>query len=255
MVSHPAAYPHASARHYVGLASPPWLRRDIVEKLACQIGRTNHFSPEAYAAIWAACTPLGGDALVAQAVRRPRVPVAPIMRLICAGPQSVQDWMLECAKAEEGSKGVALVIAPSQFEEVERELPKQLTHVTTSGVSMDMRGPLVAGLLRTLTGMTMQEIAVHMGISLTLAFRWIGGHKRALVNDAAYAKVATRAVEACPARVRSARDHGTERVGRTRRTGGFVGRVMTCGGREQRETCEKLGQARSFTRQFGLRIV
>jgi putative transposase len=195
IVSHPASYPHSSARHYVGSSRCPWLRRDIVEQLACRIARTTEFDAEAYGALWAACAPLGGDAMVSLSVRRPRVPVARIGRLLCSGPSYVQQWLLECARREEGLHGVALVIGALRFEQVEEGLPRELWMRGPRGQPIEMRKPMTAGLLRTTTGLTSGEIAVRMQVSRPLVDRWIALHREALMQDRTYANLTSTVVE------------------------------------------------------------
>jgi hypothetical protein len=194
MVAHPAQYPHGSAQHYVGSRNCPWLTREVVERLACQVARTPDYGPHAYAELWRTCQPIGGDALVAEAVKHPRAPVAPILRLLCAGPQYVQQWLLERATAEEGAKGVALALSAAQVLEMGRRMAPGLHVSGPSGSVRAMHQPLTASLLRILAGMTTQQIARRMDVSQPLIVRWIRWHREALAGDPAYLETAGRLV-------------------------------------------------------------
>jgi hypothetical protein len=187
MAASPEQYAHGSARFYLGAPSPRWLSRDLIESLACRLARKQRFEPAAYLSIWRFASASGSSDLVQRASRSPNVKVAPLKVLIEAGPEHVQRWLLENLRRREGRATPQLVVGG---EELLRRLGQE------GLASLSRSAAPAAGLLYTISGWTMSEIATRYRVSQPTIHRAVADHRRRMLEDVAYRTEVARFVAA-----------------------------------------------------------
>lgn len=185
LVTTPEAYPHATARYYMGEPAPPWLQCVDVERLICRIARAARYTPALYPALWKACPSEVGEAVVARAVSGPRLTVAPLAVLVQAGPEAVQRWLREVTALEEGRRVPSLALPGASVRRA---------------CAPDGRWPgtelgwMCAGLLSRLAGWPAREIGAALGLSPSRAARVLARHRERMREGGPYAAEAGRRV-------------------------------------------------------------
>lgn len=182
MAASPGAYPHGSARYYLGEPSPRWLSRDLVEALACRIAQVERFQPSAYLSLWRFARGSGGSEVVRRASESRVVGVAPLQVLIRAGPEATQHWLMENLQREEGRTQPCLVVGGSEL----LLQWKSKSHGLDREGARDNALPAVAGMLHTLSGWTMSEIGAQFLVSQPTIHRAVAAHRRRMQGDPAY---------------------------------------------------------------------
>lgn len=189
IVDHPGAYPHGSARYYLQAAGPAWLRRDLVEALVRRVARSRVPSSEAYLALWKACAASARSPDIGRAMGNPRVQIAPIGRLLEAGPAHVQEWLAECARREEGARGLVVALGVVEVQAVVERVPMDVLRrlVVRGAPAPEPRRALEAALLHTLAGRTLEEVATLQGRSRSGVSADVACHRSALLTVPPYA--------------------------------------------------------------------
>jgi putative transposase len=175
MVDSPARYPHGSARDYCGDLATPWLSRDDLERIICQLARVPRYSPSDYPGLWAFANRAGSRAVIERAMWQSTKGIAPVAVLAKAGPEHVQAWLLENLEREEGRSQPCLVVPPQAV----------LEGLADAEADPDA-GVTRAGLLSTLAGLTSREIGRQLSVSQGTASRYVVEHRERMRSDAAY---------------------------------------------------------------------
>jgi hypothetical protein len=175
LVATPALYPHGSAADYARGRGRPWLTRDCV---ASQVGeRAGAVAAESYAKVFGEPLTPGLTRWIEARLHGCGVEHDPLDELLDAAPPKVLAWMRRKAELADGT-GVGESLCDAG--ELERYLRREV------GDSGEW-SPMIAGLLRDLTGDTVRQIAARVGTSVPTAGRWTKAHRARCAVDGAYA--------------------------------------------------------------------
>jgi REP element-mobilizing transposase RayT len=185
----PQDHRYGSARHFATegrQGHPPWLRRDVVERMVCDVTSRDAFAPDAYVRF------AGGPARAAIEIVEARMNRGavdapdPLDDLVRGAPIRIQRWMEQKARLADGTTpGVVVLSARTLLAVVEEQ-----------GIPDPQKGRLLAGLLRDLAGLRVHEIAARLQRSHGAAYGDVRRHRESLGTDAAYAALAAEIVHA-----------------------------------------------------------
>ena len=194
----PTKYPFGSARHYCSAKRPPWLDTRWVDQAMGSpsvIGRCG-----AYQRVFGRPLTASEVEVMRHRLENPaEEQEGEWDSLVAAAPDYVRSWMIEKAQQADGSRpGQAFVGAARVMDAV---------GACRSGRTLECRGRgkrlmdawpiMAAGLLRTLSGLTLQQIALRVGTSVPTAGLRAKRHRLLLQEDEAYLREAVAAARAC----------------------------------------------------------
>ncbi len=171
LITEASAYPYGSARVYAGLARvPPWLETDLL---------AGHLQAPT------AEVPTTPDAIevIERRLEHANSGDDPLDDLVAAAPAAVRRWMIRKARLADGtSPGIPLVTAAA----VGAALDVAPLFIHPDQHAAELR----CGLLRSLCGWTLAEIAARCEISRGAALGRVQRHTMRVASDPLYADVA-----------------------------------------------------------------
>ncbi len=187
-------YRWGSARAYVHEEGPRWLERTWVEsEVAATVGRES-FRPEDYVRVFGQESCEGAARLVAERIRRPSAG-DDLDHLIHAAPARVLAWMRQKTKLADGtSLGLPVSDPGSVHRAVARIAAEEGSwEIQPRGRTRDGWRLVRIGLLRTLAGLTWEQVGRAIGHSGQACHTAFTLHAKLLEEDRAYADRAARA--------------------------------------------------------------
>lgn len=198
----PWSYPWCSAAQYVHATGPPWLERSWVEGEACRHGATR-FRSDSYVRAFGGPFPRSTERLVESRTTSTRPASDDLDDVVGSAPPHVLAWLKRKAKLADGTRiGLPVCDVGSIQGAVERERnATRAWEVTPNGHRRCAYGLIEAGLLRTMAGLTWEQIAIATGSALSSCQRRLGLHQRLLAEDPTYARraaeIGAAALDAC----------------------------------------------------------
>lgn len=197
LCKHPFEHPYSSARHFLGVGTPPWFDRRGVERRLGEIAEPTA-AAQRYARLLRAPLAEGEVALIRSRMEHRRLAEDELDDLYCAPPAYLAKWMARKIKASGGTSPWIPTASPLAVLNAVRDL--ESTHgawsVRSGRKPHDGWGLLTAGLLHTLACITTDAAGRHLGCHGATVSRRIKLHKELMLDDAAYihrAGIAARA--------------------------------------------------------------
>ena len=186
----PWQYPWGSARCYVHSAGPRWLERSWIERESAR-------EPAAYRGedyVRAFGAPLGHpqERLVESRIESPRVASDDLDELLGSVPQEVLGWMRRKARIADGH-GIGLPLCDSasiRSALSAAQAAREDWQVAPNGRRRSAWDLIEPGLLRTLAGLTWEQIADATGSRLSSCQRRFATHLCLIESDPDYARIA-----------------------------------------------------------------
>ena len=203
LVANPADYPHGSARCYAQMAGPRWLDRSWVETFLRAGKEDAPYSPAKYARVFGLRTSAGARRWLTCAMESPLADTPVLEELIAASSDYILQWMEEQARLADGTGRIIPLVDAQTVVEVVLELPatERMRPIGRGKQGRSLERVLLAGLLRRLGGITLEEIGRRTCLSTSGARLDVLEHDRALTEDPAYRELAGRvsrtALDAC----------------------------------------------------------
>jgi len=196
LVGQPEDYPFGSAWHYARGTHPAWLTRDVLEAhVRRRSGGAFDFT------LYRRVFPSGRHAadVVARRLEQPARCPGPADDLLSAGPADVRRWLESRARIADGCAAGPVLVAPDALMEALADSRRTRPEWRLAPRGRLRSGPrrdgwkiVGAGLLRLSAGLTLAEIAVRLGTSVSGAHALVRQHRELLPVDAAYAACALR---------------------------------------------------------------
>jgi hypothetical protein len=195
LASHPSAYRHGSAFHYSRKDCPAWIHRDYFSAVL-GAGDRDHYDPKVYLGFLSSPGMRRTSHLVEAMLADPTCPEPPIDDLLAAAPEFMRRWLAGNARSADGlSIGTPLVHPRTVEEAIEAVRPSEdACVVRAGGPERDAWDLARAGLLRTISGLTIREIAARLGLSYGTTHALVHEHADALEADPEYGRIAARIV-------------------------------------------------------------
>lgn len=207
LVATPADYPHGSARFYAQMAGPAWLDRSWVEAYLRAGREVAPYDPSLYARVFGTRTSAGARRWMVAAMESPLPDTPALEVLIAASPDHILRWMEEQARNADGTGRTIPLVDAQTIGEVVLELPlsERMRPIGRGKQARSLERVLLAGLLRRVGGLTVEEIGRRTCLSTSGARLAVLEHDRAMVEVAVYRDVAGRvsraALDACHPRL------------------------------------------------------
>jgi REP element-mobilizing transposase RayT len=214
LASRAAQYPFGSAWHYARSSGPAWLQRGVIEEFVRGEAGASVYRPADYARVFGdAELPGGSQVVVARRLARPERPDDPLDGLLAAAPADVRRWLERLAlRADGASAGPSLVDPSTLLAELEKAKHTSGAWTLEAGLASEVAGGfrrkrrgglrrdgwsvLACGLLRTASGLTLDEIGQLVGLSVGGVHFQIRCHSRLVVLDGPYKERAARLLSA-----------------------------------------------------------
>lgn len=170
-------YPYGSAWWYARTAGPTWLHREVVEAAVTEDFGRRCYLPSDYAAFCASGDLDWQARLVEERLKRRPGAVDLLDRLLDPGDCGTSKWVRAAALADGAKPGMLLAEADAVADAVAR----------VQGALCDRSAKrLEVGLLRTVSGLTLSEIAKRLARTKSWAFSRLQEHREAMVSDERY---------------------------------------------------------------------
>jgi len=206
LVSEPWTYRWCSAAQYVHAGGPAWLERSWVERAVSP--NRDRFRGEDYIRTFGGQFEEATRRLVESRISSTRFAQDELDDLVGAAPPRVRAWMQRKAKLADGKRvGLSVCDRTSIQKAVQRARDEGGPwKVMPSGLERCAYDLIEAGLLRTLSCLTWEQISLAIGSALSSSQRRYRLHHRLLEEDPIYAQRASEigaaALAAChPTRV------------------------------------------------------
>ena len=186
----------ASLFYYRARRSPKWLTRGFVESVLETHVRQPMYDPGEYDRLFANGTGVGLRYVVDQRLERALGVVDPLDGLLIAADSDLLQWLLRASP--ESRCTVRVIVSPICLRElIERERSAEPDRKIKLGRK---RRPfwdiLEGGLMRSMSGMSYEEIGRRFAVSAQAARGRIGEHHRALMHQDGYPEAALAVVRA-----------------------------------------------------------
>src|SRR5262245_35798101 len=204
LASRAAQYPYGSAWHYARASGPPWLHRGVIEEFVRREAAASVYRPADYARVFGdAELPGGSQVVVTRRLARPERADDPLDGLLAAAPADVRRWLEQLARRADGVAAGPSLIDPStplaELEQAKRmsgawtldpgppgEAAGGFRRKRRGGLRRDGWSVLACGLLRTASGLTLDEIGQLVRLSVGGVHFQVRCHARLVALDDIY---------------------------------------------------------------------
>jgi len=197
LVDRPEAYPHGSASKYARARGPAWLSREPIQRMASGT-RGRPWNPADYARCFSDPPTRGGRWLVGRRLDDTTLRAGdPLDELLASAPDEVRAWMAWKARLADGTSPGWPVVSPRTVTRCvdgvadATPLPRSVLGRSTA----TRRELLLVGILRTCSGLRLDEIARRLGRSPSATWQRIRLFQRTVARDAGLLDQAARVLE------------------------------------------------------------
>jgi len=189
LADRPEDYPHGSARYYLGgERAPRWLDKSMIEDVVLSCGGSDRFDPDVYRQLFGFPPSEAERMVVERVLHRAAIGKSDHQDLIDAVPAHIQMKMLCDIRNADGTNLSRRTVSPQPILDA-IELASAAHRDWR--VRLSRRGTpawvvATCGLLRALSGLTLQEIAQLTNVSQSTVHRYIKAHNALLVADPEY---------------------------------------------------------------------
>lgn len=188
MVSRPSDYEFGSARAYATCRFPPWLTTRLVTEAIKTASGTVQYVPADYAHLFGEREPSTAAANLVEQRLKPSERGRDLLDdLIRARPEEIQRMLQETARSADGTSAGSVIVNPGTVLRYlgAREIPSRTRHL------------LSAGMLRSLCGLSVEETAQRLDLSISTVSRRAREWKHRVAWDEALAAIAAEVLHAC----------------------------------------------------------
>jgi len=190
----PGEYPHGSAACYRRGSGPPWLTRSWIEEEVRARAGTDRYDPGDYARAFARASEFESH-LVERRIGSPGASDR-LDELVTSTPEAVLSWMRWKARLADGTEPGLPVAAGPCVDAAVREARDRGAGVLLRKGRADLLAEIHAGLLRDLSGATLEEIAQRLGRGQSSASQLCRRYAVRLEREENYARHASRLARA-----------------------------------------------------------
>jgi REP element-mobilizing transposase RayT len=164
-------YPYGSARHYAGHGGPPWLTRHIAEAVVRAASPPSRGQSDGYLDVFSARNPEFIARFVESRLHASEEEEDRLSHLVLSAPREVRSWMEATARDADRIPAGVVFADPATVLGITRDLEALRTRTGTRGPRTPLRVVFEAGLLRTLCGVSIEELALRLRCSYSTAQR------------------------------------------------------------------------------------
>lgn len=197
LVATPALFPHGSARCYAQDHGPIWLCRDWAEAEVCRNRGTELYSPDDYPACFGSPVPASLARLIETRLALRDPGEDPLAHLLDAARGQVAEWMQRKAALADGMPVGMPVCDPDDVAQEIRATMSMWSGWTVSAgrKRVDAWPQIHVALLRDLCGLKWNQIASHLHLSTSGAWRMYKRHQQSVSEVDEYLERTSRLAE------------------------------------------------------------